>query len=64
VQHLGHAEALGGGGEQDGREELGAHGLPEAVLGALLLGGGLLDRIRQHHRHLLRARPGRAGGQR
>src|SRR5918994_1723779 len=63
VQHLGHAEALGGGGEQHGGEELGPHGLPEPVLGPLFLGWGLLDRIRQHDGHLLSTGPGAAGGQ-
>jgi hypothetical protein len=57
VQDLGHAEAFGGGGEQHGGEELGAHGLPEAVFGALLLGGGLLDGVGQLDGGLLGARP-------
>ena len=64
VQHLGHAKALGGGGEQHGGEELGAHGLPEPMLGPLLLGRGLLDRIRQLDSGLLGARPRRTGSQR
>ena len=64
MQDLGHAKALGGGGEQHGGEELGAHGLPEAMLGPLLFGRGLLDRIGQLDGGLLGARPGPAGGQR
>ena len=64
VEDVGHAEALDRGGEQQGSEELGAHGLPEAMLGALLLGGGLLDRVGQLHGGLLGAHPRAAGRQR
>ena len=64
MEHLGHAQAFGGGGEQHGGEELGAHGLPEPVLGPLLLGGGLLDGVGQLDGGLLGARPGPTGGQR
>jgi hypothetical protein len=64
VQHLGHAKALDGGGVEHGGQELDPQGLPEAVLGSLLLGGGLLDRVGQLDRGLLRPRPGPTRGQR